>query len=72
MNKLKIAAGSLLTIAVLYLAYSYIETQRQIAENGRYQQNSYGVLLDTRTGATYKMKHDDKPVKIGEAVDKGE
>ena len=52
MNKLKIAVGTVLIIAVFYLAYSYVQTQRIIAENGRFQQMGNRVL-DTRTGEAY-------------------
>jgi hypothetical protein len=52
MNKIKITIGAIPAVAVFYLAYSYIQTQRAIAENGRFQQMGDRVL-DTRTGEAY-------------------
>jgi len=47
---------SLFLIGVMYLGWEYVQVQKEIALNGRYQLNSYTYNsgIDTRTGIMYK------------------
>lgn len=48
---------SLFLAGILYLGWEYVESQKQIALNGRYQISSgdyYNYGVDTRTGIIYR------------------
>lgn len=47
---------SLFMVGILYIGFEYVQTQKEMSENGRYQVSSasFGYeAIDTRTGVVY-------------------
>gem|GEM_PF-3570402 len=48
---------SLFLAGILYLGWEYVQVQKEIALNGRYQTSTPGYGINTRTGVIYSIEY---------------
>lgn len=67
-HSLSIYLPLLKRIIILGLSGGALFVFHQFAKNGRYQINNYGIILDTRTGASYRVKPGSQPDALSEPI----
>ena len=55
-------------VIILALSAGALFVFHQFAQNGRYQIDNYGIILDTRTGASYRVKPGSQPDALSEPI----